>query len=145
MVLPPTSPLSRGGSSYSLPLIRGGLEWGKDLRSHLTRSIDRVQNRQNVISSRTNPMPLHSYLCIFTLTATLLLSGQQLSAQTAPLKYVPDPTFSVLSRRGTPKDITYGGGKRSVCLNRANPDRGLTAILPSADFGGSIATTNPTF
>ena len=90
-------------------------------------------------------MPLHSYLCIFTLTATLLLSGQQLSAQTAPLKYVPDPTFSVLSRRGTPKDITYGGGKRSVCLNRANPDRGLTAILPPADFGGLSATTNPTF
>lgn len=82
---------------------------------------------------------------IFTLATTLLLSGQQVSAQTASLKYVPDPTFSALSRRGTPKDITYGGGKRSVCLTRANPERGLSAIVPPEDVGGLSATANPTF
>jgi Domain of Unknown Function (DUF928) len=90
-------------------------------------------------------MPLHSHLRIFALTATLLLTASQLSAQTTSLKYVPDPTFSVLSRRGTPKDITYGGGKRSVCLTRANPDRGLTAIVPPGDFGGLSTSANPTF
>ncbi|WP_373544422.1 DUF928 domain-containing protein [Chamaesiphon sp.] len=91
-------------------------------------------------------MSLHSHRhSFFTLAAILLLWAPQLSAQTTPLKYVPDPTFSVLSRKGTPKDITYGGGKRSVCLTRANPVRGLTAILPPADFGGLSATANPTF
>jgi Domain of Unknown Function (DUF928) len=82
---------------------------------------------------------------ILTLATILLLSGQQLTAQSAPLKYVPDPTFSTLSRKGTPKDITYGGGKRSVCLTRANPDRGLSAIVPPEDVGGLSATANPTF
>jgi hypothetical protein len=82
---------------------------------------------------------------IFTLSATILLFGQQLSAQTTLLKYIPDPTFSVLSRKGTPKDITYGGGKRSVCLTRANPARGLTAIVPPEEAGGLSSSTNPTF
>jgi Domain of Unknown Function (DUF928) len=90
-------------------------------------------------------MPLHSHLRIFALAATLLLTASQLSAQIAPLKYVPDPTFSALSRRGAPKDVTYGGGKRSVCLTRANPDRGLTAIVPPGDFGGLSTSPNPTF
>ena len=98
-------------------------------------------------------MFLHSHRhSSFTLAALLLLWAPQ-AAQTAPLKYVPDPTFSVLSRKGTPKDISHGGGKRSVCLTRANPvgvasryeNRGLTAILPPADFGGLSATANPTF
>jgi Domain of Unknown Function (DUF928) len=104
------------------------------------------------ISPRTNSMSLYSR-SLFTLVATLLLCGQQLAAQTPPLKYVPDSTFSVLSRRGTPKDITYGGGKRSVCLTRANPvgvasryeNRGLSAIVPPEDVGGLSATANPTF
>lgn len=82
---------------------------------------------------------------IFNLATVILLSGQQLSAQTVPLKYVPDPTFSVLSRKGTPKDITQGGGKRSVCLTRANPDRGLTAIVPPEEVGGLSSTANPAF
>jgi Domain of Unknown Function (DUF928) len=89
-------------------------------------------------------MSLHSHLqLILTLAATLILFAPQLTAQTAPLKYVPDDTFSVLSRRGTPKDIGAGGGKRSVCLTRANPNRGLTAIVPPGDFGGLSATANP--
>ncbi len=75
----------------------------------------------------------------------MLLSGQQLLAQTAPLKYIPDPLFSTLSRKGTPKDIKHGGGKRGVCLTRANPERGLTAIIPPNEYGGLSATTSPTF
>ncbi len=91
-------------------------------------------------------MSFHSSMrSIFTLAATLILFAPQLAAQTIPLKYVPDPTFSALSRKGTPKDITAGGGKRSICLTRANPARGLTAIVPPGDFGGLSATANPTF
>lgn len=120
-----------------------------------------MQNRQNVISPRNQPISLHSHRhSLFTLAAILLLWAPQSAAQTASLTYVPDPTFSVLSRKGTPKDITYCGGKRSVCLTKVNPvgvasrserlrqrneNRGLTAILPPADFGGLSATTNPTF
>jgi hypothetical protein len=81
----------------------------------------------------------------FRIAAVIFLSGQQLLAQTAPLKYVPDPIFSTLSRKGTPKDITHGGGKRGACLTRANPDRGLTAIIPPDEYGGLSATTSPTF
>jgi Domain of Unknown Function (DUF928) len=79
------------------------------------------------------------------ITAILWLHGQQLLAQTTSLKYVPDPTFSALSRKGTPKDIIHGGGKRGACLTRADPARGLTAILPANEYGGLSATTSPTF
>lgn len=89
-------------------------------------------------------MSRHSHLHLFHLTTLLLLTTPQI-ALAAPLKYVPDPTFSVLSRKGTPKDITYGGGKRSNCLTRANPARGLSAIVPTEDVGGLSATANPTF
>jgi hypothetical protein len=82
---------------------------------------------------------------LFSLLVVLFLNGSQLLAQTASLKYVPDPIFSTLSRKGTPKDITHGGGKRGVCLTRANPDRGLTAIIPPDEYGGLSATPNPTF
>jgi Domain of Unknown Function (DUF928) len=90
-------------------------------------------------------MSRHSHLHLLRLTALLLLTAPQISALAAPLKYVADPTFSVLSRKGTPKDITYGGGKRSICLTRANPARGLSAIVPTEDVGGLSATVNPTF
>jgi Domain of Unknown Function (DUF928) len=73
----------------------------------------------------------------------LLLSECQLLAQTTAIKFIPDPLFSTLSRKGTPKDITRGGGKRSICLTRSNPDRGLSAIVPSADVGGLSSTPNP--
>ena len=90
-------------------------------------------------------MSVHSLArSLLSLTAWLLIAPP-LAAQTAPLQYIPDPTFSVLSRKGTPKDITYGGGKRSICLTRANPARGLTAIVPPGDFGGLSATINPKF
>jgi Domain of Unknown Function (DUF928) len=84
-------------------------------------------------------------LPFLTLLAIFLLAGRSSLAQTAPLKYVPDPTFSALSRKGTPKDIAHGGGKRSVCLTRANPDRGLTAVLPPNEYGGLSATSSPAF
>jgi hypothetical protein len=103
---------------------------------------------QNAIDPQNISMPVHFRLCLrslFALAATVGSSTPQLSAQTAPLKYVPDPTFSALSRKGTPKDITAGGGKRSVCLTRANPERGLSAIVPPDDVGGLSATANPSF
>jgi hypothetical protein len=84
-------------------------------------------------------------LPFLTLIAILLLAGRSSLAQTAPLKYVPDPTFSALSRKGTPKDIGQGGGKRSVCLTRANPERGLATIVPPTADGGLSATTSPAF
>ncbi|WP_310418440.1 DUF928 domain-containing protein [Chamaesiphon sp. OTE_8_metabat_110] len=91
-------------------------------------------------------MSVHSLArTLLSLTAWLLLIAPPLTAQTAPLQYSPDPTFSVLSRKGAPKDIIYGGGKRSICLTRADPARGLTAIVPPGDFGGLSATTNPKF
>jgi Domain of Unknown Function (DUF928) len=77
--------------------------------------------------------------------AIVPLWGSQLLAQTTAIKYIPDPLFSTLSRKGTPKDLTRGGGKRSICLTRANPDRGLSAIVPSADAGGLSTSPNPVF
>jgi Domain of Unknown Function (DUF928) len=84
---------------------------------------------------------------ILGLAVTILLAGQQFAAQAAPLVYFPDPTFSVLSRKGTPKDITTGGGKRSICpsLTNISPDRVLTPIVPRDTFGGLSATATPTF
>ncbi len=84
-------------------------------------------------------------LAFLGLTAIfLLLTGYSRSVQAAPLKYLPDPTFSVLSRRGTPKDISQGGGKRGVCMTTANT-RSLSAIVPPTEFGGLSATADPTF
>jgi hypothetical protein len=74
----------------------------------------------------------------------LVLAGRSLSARAAPLKYLPDPTFSVLSRKGTPKDISQGGGKRGVCLT-SSAARSLSAIVPPTDFGGLSTTVDPTF
>lgn len=81
------------------------------------------------------------------LAVLLLLTGRSLAVQAAPLKYqyLPDPTFSALSRKGRPKNIAQGGGKRGVCLTRANSGRGLTAIVPPEEVGGLSATANPTF
>jgi hypothetical protein len=82
---------------------------------------------------------------IFSLAALLsTLIGRALPAQAAPLKYLADPTFSALSRKGTPKDISQGGGKRGICMTNAN-SRPLSAIVPPADFGGLSATVSPTF
>jgi hypothetical protein len=82
---------------------------------------------------------------IFYLAIAFLLNGRQLLAQITQIKYVPELEFSTLSRRGTPKDITYGGGKRSVCLRRADPDRSLSAIVPTADVGGLSSSSKPAF
>jgi Domain of Unknown Function (DUF928) len=92
-------------------------------------------------------MALHFVPKILGLAVTILLTGQQLAVQAAPLVYLPDSTFSVLSRKGTPKDITNGGGKRSICPNLTKLDRDLvlTPIVPRDTFGGLSATANPTF
>ncbi len=57
---------------------------------------------------------------IFTLAAVVFLITPPLLAQATPLPSVADATFSTLSRRGTPKDILRGGGKRHACLTKAN-------------------------
>jgi Domain of Unknown Function (DUF928) len=92
-------------------------------------------------------MRLHFVPKILGLAVTILLTEQQLAVQAAPLVYLPDSNFSVLSRKGTPKDITDGGGKRSICpnLTKLDRDRVLTPIVPSDTFGGLSATANPTF
>jgi Domain of Unknown Function (DUF928) len=89
-------------------------------------------------------MPFSLHLRSLSLTALLLLSEPQVGFA-APLKYLPDPTFATLSRKGTPKDISQGGGKRSSCLTRANPERGLMAIVPPVGAGGLSTTANPAF
>jgi hypothetical protein len=82
---------------------------------------------------------------IFPYLLALSLWGNQypLHAQTTQIKYIPESVFSTLSRKGTPKDITHGGGKRSICLHRADPDRGLMAIVPTADVGGLSSSDKP--
>jgi hypothetical protein len=68
-------------------------------------------------SHRLSPPPRKS---ILSLATVIFLSAPPLLAQTTPLPSVPDATFSTLSRRGTPKDILHGGGKRHACLTKAN-------------------------
>jgi Domain of Unknown Function (DUF928) len=76
--------------------------------------------------------------------ATILLLATTSIAKNIPYRYTSDPTFSALSRKGTPKDIMRGGGKRG-CLDLARVSgEGLTAVIPQ-DGGGLSATPNPTF
>jgi hypothetical protein len=81
-----------------------------------------------------------------TLTiATLLLLASTSIAENNAIRYTADPTFSALSRKGTPKDIMRGGGKRG-CLDLARASgEGLTAIIPQDGSGGLSATPTPTF
>jgi Domain of Unknown Function (DUF928) len=98
------------------------------------------------------PLPLprrlikHSRQLLVVLSTSLFLCWQPLMAQDSSLYYVPDPTFSALSKKGTPKDIMRGGGKRG-CLNLAMTDvtRGLKAIVPPDENGGLSAASRPTF
>jgi Domain of Unknown Function (DUF928) len=77
--------------------------------------------------------------------ATILLLATTSIAENIAYRYTSDPTFSALSRKGTPKDIMRGGGKRG-CLDLARVSgEGLTAVIPQDDGGGLSATPNPTF
>ena len=77
--------------------------------------------------------------------ATLLLLPTPSIAEDTALRYTSDPTFSALSRKGTPKDITRGGGKRG-CLDLARVSgEVLTAVIPQDGGGGLSATATPTF
>jgi Domain of Unknown Function (DUF928) len=84
---------------------------------------------------------------LFVVLNILLLCDQSPGiAQDYELFYEPDPTFSALSKKGTPKDIMRGGGKRG-CLNlaTANPEKRLQAIVPQEGGGGLSADSRPTF
>jgi hypothetical protein len=77
--------------------------------------------------------------------ATLLFLASTSIAENNAIRYTSDPTFSALSRKGTPKDIMRGGGKRGCLdLTRASGE-GLTAVVPQDGGGGLSATPNPTF
>jgi hypothetical protein len=83
---------------------------------------------------------------IWVATISLLCGSQPVIAQDTALHYTPDPTFAALSKKGTPKDILRGGGKRG-CLNlkMADTSPGLKAIVPSPEGGGLSASASPTF
>jgi hypothetical protein len=77
--------------------------------------------------------------------ATLFLLPTYSIAKSIAIHYTDDPTFSALSRKGTPKDIMRGGGKRG-CLDLARASgESLTAVIPPDGGGGLSATPNPTF
>jgi hypothetical protein len=74
-----------------------------------------------------------------------LANGGVLAAEEAALRYVPDQEFGAMSRRGTPKDINRGGGKRGCFgLNKAREDSYLQALVP-VDGGGLSGVTRPKF
>ncbi len=79
------------------------------------------------------------------LSAALLFCWPPGLAQNAERPYLSDPTFSALSKKGAPKDITRGGGKRG-CLHLATANAEvLRSIVPPADGGGLSASIRPTF
>ncbi len=83
---------------------------------------------------------------LIILSSSLLFCWQPVLAQSTALQYLPDSTFSALSRKGTPRDIIRGGGKRG-CLNlaTANTEKRLQAIVPQAGGGGLSVASRPTF
>jgi Domain of Unknown Function (DUF928) len=88
-----------------------------------------------------------SWRLLLTVSSTsVFFSCQPVTAQESTLYYVPDPTFSALSKKGTPKDIMRGGGKRG-CLNLVMTDvtKGLKAIVPPDENGGLSAASRPAF
>jgi Domain of Unknown Function (DUF928) len=79
------------------------------------------------------------------LGAALLFCWQPGLAQHTELPYLPDPTFSALSKKGAPKDITRGGGKRG-CLHLVTANAAvLRSIIPPVAGGGLSAASRPTF
>ncbi len=90
-------------------------------------------------------MPKLQVIKLALAIATLLLLPTPSIAENTAISYTSDPTFSALSRKGTPKDIMRGGGKRG-CLDlvRASSE-GLTAVIPQDGGGGLSATPNPIF
>jgi hypothetical protein len=90
-------------------------------------------------------MPRPQAIKLALTIGTLLLLTSTSIAENSAIRYTSDPTFSALSRKGTPKDITRGGGKRG-CLDLARVSgESLTAVVPQDGAGGLSATPNPTF
>jgi Domain of Unknown Function (DUF928) len=90
-------------------------------------------------------MPKMQAIKLALTIAILLLLTSISIAENSAIRYTSDPTFSALSRKGTPKDIVRGGGKRG-CLDLARASgESLTAVIPQDGGGGLSATPNPTF
>lgn len=88
---------------------------------------------------------LQNYWSVLLGLAGVLGSGQGLLALDDAVRYVPDVEFEALSRRGNPKDINRGGGKRGCLkLAKARPDAALRSIVP-VDGGGVSGVATPTF
>jgi hypothetical protein len=66
-------------------------------------------------------MPKSQLMKVSLTIATLLLLTSTSIAENTAIRYTSDPTFSALSRKGTPKDITRGGGKRGGLSTTPNP------------------------
>jgi Domain of Unknown Function (DUF928) len=79
------------------------------------------------------------------LLGCLILDVAQVAA--GSWRYLPDPNFSALSRKGRPRGIDRGGGRRSGCVNltRVEQGLGLTAVVPQSSWGGLSASTTPMF
>jgi Domain of Unknown Function (DUF928) len=75
-----------------------------------------------------------------------LADGKGLATEDMALHYAPNEEFSAMSRRGNPKDINRGGGKRGcLSLVKARDEEYLQAVVPVADGGGVSGATQPTF
>jgi Domain of Unknown Function (DUF928) len=74
-----------------------------------------------------------------------LANGCAWASEDTALRYVPDQEFSAMSRRGNPKDINRGGGKRGCFgLRKAREDDRLQALVP-VDGGGVSGVSRPKF
>jgi Domain of Unknown Function (DUF928) len=77
-----------------------------------------------------------------------LANGKSLATEYPALQlhYVPNAEFSAMSRRGNPKDINRGGGKRGcLSLIKVRDEDHLRAVVPVADGGGLSGVDRPTF
>jgi Domain of Unknown Function (DUF928) len=75
----------------------------------------------------------------------LLGAGSGLLAADGAWRYVPDVEFEALSRRGNPKDINRGGGKRGCMkLAKVRQDDYLRSLVPVSG-GGVSGVTRPIF
>jgi Domain of Unknown Function (DUF928) len=109
----------------------------------LSSSSIEVSINMHLYLTQTSPVKLTT---AWVTIISLLFGSQPVMAQETALHYIPDPTFAALSKKGTPKDIMRGGGKRG-CLNlkMADTTQGLKAIVPPQEGGGLSISASPTF
>lgn len=75
----------------------------------------------------------------------LLLAGLGQPVLASSTVYTGDAKFLELSRKGRPKDVNRGGGKRTGCAQLMQGEQILTALVPTEGAGGLSATSTPTF